>query len=113
MTHFNFQNKTFRLLDNSPAGKASEETLFYYKQDGDLVTADYFGGSIVYGKIIARMQGDQLHMLYQCLTGDDELMAGKATATISLTEDGKIHLKLHWQWLEDVQQSGTSEYQEV
>ena len=110
---FDFNNKTFLLLQNSDKGQANSETIFRYKQQGNLVTADYFGGTVRYGKIIADLQGDQLHMLYQCMTTDNELKAGKAIAQISLTDLGKIKLSLNWQWLTNENEKGQSEYIEA
>ena len=107
-----FNNKSFSLIDNSANGTVNHETTFLYKQDGTLVTADYYGGSIKYGKIIALLEGNQLNMLYQCITTDNEMKAGKAIADISITPNNKIKLKLHWEWLGDKQDKGTSEYLE-
>ena len=108
--HFN--NKTFKLLNNSTHGKVDSETLFYYNQEDDLITADYSGGSIIYGKIIARYIDDTLEMLYTCCTTEKELRAGKATALVSLTKAGKIKLDLNWKWLEKTE-FGTSTYIEI
>ena len=110
MSEFNFNNKTFSLLENSENGKVSSETIFKYKQEDNLVTADYYGGTIKYGKIIANLSNNTLDMLYQCITTDNELKAGKAIAKISLTNDEKIKLTLNWKWLEDKNESGISEY---
>ncbi|MFK7933372.1 MAG: hypothetical protein AB8G22_07670 [Saprospiraceae bacterium] len=112
MQEINFHNKTFQLLDNSANGKVDDQTVFKYQQQGDLVTADYHGGTVIYGKIIARLDGSTLQMLYHCYTVDKELKAGKATAKISLTTAGKIKLSLDWQWL-DNQGSGSSTYIEI
>ena len=49
----NFNNKTFLLVENSANGKVDFQTIFKYQQQGNLVTANYFGGNIQYGKIIA------------------------------------------------------------
>ena len=111
--NYNFNNKTFILLENSKEGKVNSDTLFKYKQEGDLVTADYFGGSIVYGKIIAVLKGDQLEMLYQCLTVENDLKAGKAIANISFSEENKLKLSLDWEWLGGSQEKGKSEYIEI
>jgi len=113
MTNYNFHNKTFSLLENSSKGKVNSQTIFEYQQEGDLVTADYHGGTIRYGKIIAQLKDHQLHMLYQCLTTENELKAGKAIADISVTPTGKIKLNLHWEWLGNKTEKGTSEYIEV
>lgn len=113
MKHFDFNNKKFALIQNSENGQVNTETIFEYKQNGNLVTADYFGGTIKYGKIIADLQGDKLSMLYQCITTENELKAGKAIAQISVSENEKIKLKLNWEWLNNGNDKGTSEYVEI
>lgn len=113
MTKYNLHNKKFVLLENSSNGQVDSTTIFEYKQNGDLVTADYYGGTIRYGKIVAHMQGDKLDMLYQCLTDDNELKAGKAVATISSDSDNRIRLSLNWEWLNKDGSKGQSEYVEV
>ena len=52
-------------------------------------------------------------MLYQCLTMDNELKAGKALAKITLNKHNKMRLKLDWQWLTAEGTTGTSEYVEI
>jgi len=110
---YDFNNKTFVLVDNSSEGKVNADTVFKYSQDGDLVTAEYFGGTITYGKIIAILKGDELDMLYQCVTTDNILKAGKAIAKISFSEEKKLKLSLNWQWLDGKNEKGTSEYVEI
>ncbi len=112
MNKINFNHKTFSLLANSENGKVNTETIFEYKQDGNIVTADYYGGTIRCGKIIAVLNGTQLNMLYQCITTKNELKSGKAIAEISFTENDKIKLKLNWEWLGDHNEKGISEYLE-
>ena len=113
MSLFHFNNKKFVLVQNSENGQVSLDTIFEYQQDNNLVTADYYGGTIKYGKIIADLQDDKLNMLYQCMTTDNELKAGKAVAQISLTEEGKMKLTLHWEWLTHSNSKGKSEYIEI
>lgn len=112
---YNFNNKQFKLVSNSSEGSSDEETIFDYKQNNDIITADYSGGKIRYGKIIAKLLplDDKLEMLYQCITIDGELKAGKAMAKIDLNKSGKILLSLNWQWMGDSQASGTSVYVEI
>ena len=52
-------------------------------------------------------------MLYQCVTREDELKAGKAIAHISVTNDNKLRLSLNWEWLNDDKEKGQSEYIEL
>lgn len=112
MPKIDFNNKLFSLVRNSEEGKASSDTIFRYKQEGDLVTADYSGGDIRYGKVVALLIREELHMLYQCLTYENELKAGKAIAKISFGSDDKMRLKLSWEWLGDISKKGSSEYLE-
>ena len=113
MAEFNFNNKKFVLLQNSEKGQVNSETIFEYKQVNNLVTADYYGGTIKYGKIIANLKDDELNMLYQCLTTDNQLKAGKALAKITMTETGKMKLSLNWEWLTNSNEKGNSEYMEI
>ncbi len=108
-----FNNKTFALLENSEKGTVNSDTIFKYKQDGNLVTADYEGGTVRCGKIIARLDGEKLHMRYHCLTTEDVLKSGKAIAKISFNEQSKILLHLDWEWLDGGGEKGTSVYVEI
>jgi hypothetical protein len=110
MSKFNFDNKRFVLIQNSESGQVNSETIFEYKQQDNLVMVDYFGGTIKYGKIIADLKDDELNMLYECLTTDNQLKAGKATAKISLSDNAKIKLNLLWEWLTNGNEKGNSEY---
>lgn len=113
MRDFNFNNKKFAIITNSENGEVDTDTVFEYRQDGDLVTAEYYGGTIKYGKIIAEINEDELNMLYQCLTTDHQLKAGKALAKITTTAEGKIKLSLNWEWLTNGNDKGKSEYIEI
>src|SRR5690606_34316934 len=105
--------KKFVLIQNSDKGQVNSETVFEYKQANNLVTTDYYGGTIKYGKIIADLKDDELNMLYQCLTTDNQLKAGKALAKITMTDTGKMKLSLNWEWLTSSNEKGNSEYVEI
>jgi hypothetical protein len=113
MPDFDFNNKTFVLLKNSESGLVDTGTLFRYKQDGELVTAGYSGGSILHGSIVAVLAGNRLEMLYHCLTTAKELRAGRAAAVITTMPNGKIKLSLDWEWLTGPAGRGQSEYIEA
>lgn len=113
MNTYNLNNKKFVIIKNSDNGEVDNETIFEYQQKGNLVTADYYGGTIKYGKLIGYIEGDELDILYQCATTANELKAGKAIAKIS-TVKGKIKLSLHWEWLNNKNDDkGKSEYIEI
>ena len=114
MKNINFHGKTFALLANSENGEVSTETLFLYKQDGELVTADYSGGTIRHGKLIAKQnENGDLEMVYNCLINDGELKSGKAHAKVSINSNEKVQLDLDWEWLDGDRTTGTSTYIEL
>ena len=113
MNTYNLNNKKFTLIENSDIGEVDSTTIFEYQQKENLVTAEYYGGTIKYGKIIAHIENNELNMLYQCSTIANELKAGKAKAIISTTTEGKIKLSLDWEWLTENGDKRKSEYIEV
>lgn len=52
-------------------------------------------------------------MLYQCMTHDNQLKAGKALAKITPHYNGKLKLSLNWEWLHKKGDKGQSEYIEL
>jgi hypothetical protein len=47
----NYHNKIFRPSQNSENGETSEETMFHYKQEGNILTSEYSGGKIAKGHL--------------------------------------------------------------
>ncbi len=113
METIDLNNTCFALVENSAAGTVNKDTLFHYKQDGDLVSADYSGGTIRHGTITAKRDGDALEMLYQCTTTEGQLRAGRAEALIGRNADGRVTLQLEWEWLTDPGLKGRSSYVQV
>jgi hypothetical protein len=48
----NYNNKKFRPVSNTENGETSEETLFHYIQNGNVLTCSYAGGKIISGQLI-------------------------------------------------------------
>ena len=86
-------------MKNSAGGEVSGETVFYYHQKDDLVWAEYAGGEIVFGNLIARAdEKGNLEMTYQHLNKAGELMTGKCNSTPELLSDGRIRLFAKRRW---------------
>jgi hypothetical protein len=43
----NYNNKIFRPIINTENGETSDETIFLYKQVGNILTSEYAGGKII------------------------------------------------------------------
>lgn len=110
----NYNNRKFRSVQNSETGEVSGETMFYYQQKENLVWAEYAGGAIVFGSLIAKVAEDSsLEMRYQHLNTQGELMTGKCVSKPEILENGKIRLFERWQWTSGDFSEGASVVEEI
>jgi hypothetical protein len=114
MTPPNYHNRCFRSIANSPNGEVSGDTIFHYRQEGDVVWATYRGGAIVFGTLIAKVEADGvLDMRYHHLNQSGELMTGQCRSTPTRLPDGRLRLDEVWQWTSGDHSSGTSAVAEI
>ena len=110
----NYNNRKFASVQNSETGEVSSETIFYYHQRDNLVWAEYEGGEIVFGTLIAKvLDGNSLEMRYQHLNKQAELMTGKCVSTPEIMLNGKIRLHEKWQWTSGALSIGESVIEEI
>jgi hypothetical protein len=74
----NYNNSICRSVTNSANGETSGDTVFLYKQTGNILTAEYSGGNIKYGHLIGLVDGDgtidmRYHQVNQQGTDDGNL----------------------------------------
>jgi len=111
---YNLEGKTFRSVSNTENGDVGADTVFHYRQTGDIVTADYSGGGIVVGHLIATvLAGGRLDMRYHHLNAKGEFMLGTCLSTPERLPDGRLRFKEKWQWLSGDMSSGYSEIEEI
>lgn len=114
MNRINYDNKTFASVQNSETGEVSSETRFQYHQRGDLVWAEYAGGAVRFGSLIAKVTDDDcLEMRYQHLNANGALMTGECLSTPEILADGRIRLYEKWQWTSGDCSSGESIIEEI
>ncbi len=95
----NYNNKTFVTRWNSECGDSTEETIYYYKQSGNHVSATYKGGGIKSGFVEAFADAHgNLEMQYYHTNSKNELITGICTSTPEVMENGKICIVEDWQW---------------
>ena len=110
----NLDGKVFRSVSNTENGEVGAETLFHYRQNADIVTADYSGGRIVAGHLIAKVLADgRLDMRYHHVNDEGELMLGQCISSPERLPDGRLRLHEKWQWLSGDLSSGESAIEEV
>ncbi|WP_375444807.1 n-acetylglutamate synthase [uncultured Fibrella sp.] len=109
-----YNNKTFRAVSNSGNGETSAETIFHYKQVGNVLMAEYSGGRIVAGHLLGLVdEAGQLDFRYHQINTDGQLMTGQCQSVPEQLPNGKIRLHETWQWTSGDQSSGTSVVDEV
>jgi len=110
----NYNNKKFRPVANSDNGETTAETIFEYKQNGNILTSVYHGGQIVSGHLIGLVDDDgTIEMRYHQVNTSGELMTGICTSKPELLANGKIRLHEIWQWTSGDMSTGKSTLEEV
>ena len=89
----NYNNKKFRVFENSENGETTTETIFEYKQNGNILTSNYNGGQIISGHLIGLVDDNgKIEMRYHQINTNGELMTGICFSEPELTDNGKIKL---------------------
>lgn len=110
----NYDGRRFASVRNSTAGEVGPATVFHYHQSGDIVWAEYGGGEIVRGQLIAACNSDGiLDMRYQHLNIGRQLMTGTCRSTPEILPDGRIRLYEKWRWTSGDRAEGESVIEEV
>lgn len=110
----NYHNKTFRATVIADSGNVNAETVFIYRQDGDIVTASYAGGNIISGHLIAIAdENGKLDMRYQHINTGHALMTGTCVSVPELLPNGKLRLHEKWQWTSGDMSKGESIVEEI
>jgi len=81
---------------------------------GKVLYIKYKGGAILEGFIVGKKtSNNQIELLFQCLTEENELKVGESKGVISENKNGKMELKFDWNWLNGDLSGGKSEYIEI
>lgn len=110
----NYDGRKFRSVQNSDTGEVGADTIFTYHQSGNIVWAEYSGGEIASGHLIAICdENGQLDMRYHHVNSSGQLMTGTCHSTPEVLPDGRIWLYEKWQWTSGDRSSGESVVEEV
>lgn len=104
-----YNDKIFRPVVNTENGETSNETVFVYKQTGNILTAEYSGGKIKKGHLIGLVDEDgNINMRYHQINNKNELMTGFCISRPEILENGKIRLYESWEWTSGEKSKGSS-----
>lgn len=105
----NYNNKLFKPISNTENGETSNETIFRYKQTGNILTSEYTGGKIIYGHLIGLVdENGNIEMRYHQINNQGELMTGICNSKPEQLANGKIRLHETWQWTSGDKSKGQS-----
>ena len=105
----NYNNKKFKVFENSENWETTTETIFEYKQNGNILTSEYSGGQIIRGHLIGLVDDNgKIEMSYHQVNTKGELMTGICFSEPELTDNGKIKLYEKWEWTSGDKSSGKS-----
>jgi hypothetical protein len=109
----NYNDKLFRPVLNSENGETSNETVFIYKQIGNILTSEYSGGKIIKGHLIGLVdENGEIEMRYHQINHKGELMTGLCKSRPEVLQNGKIRLHESWEWTSGDRSKGQSIIQE-
>ena len=95
----NYNGKIFRPIQTSENSETSNNTVFHYKQNGNVLTSKYSGGNIKEGHLIGTVSRDGIiDMRYHQVNLQNELMTGICISTPEILPNGKIRLHEKWKW---------------
>lgn len=110
----NYDGKRFASKQNTENGEVSSDTVFLYHQKGNIVWAEYSGGSIKYGSLIAIADEDScLEMRYQHINEENEFMTGICYSKPEILPNGKLRIYEEWQWTCKDYSKGNSIIEEI
>jgi hypothetical protein len=109
-----FHQKTFKSAFNTDSGEVGEQTLFHYQQQGNVVWAEYSGGTIVKGFLVAKViENDTLDIRYEHINIRGEIKTGLCLSRPEVLPDGRIRLHKKWRWTSGNLSSGESIIEEI
>ena len=105
----NYNGKSFRPKSNTENAETSNQTVFHYKQVGNILTSEYSGGKIKFGHLIGLVDNDgNIEMRYHQINEKNELRTGICNSTPEILSNGKIRLHEKWKWTSGDKSEGKS-----
>lgn len=110
----NYNNKRFRPVSGSSNAEVTTETVFHYRQTGNVLTCAYQGEQIVAGHLIGIVDPDgNIDMRYHQVNVHGQLMTGFCHSRPEILPNGKIRLHESWQWTSGDGSKGHSVLEEL
>ncbi|MGB5420172.1 n-acetylglutamate synthase [Algibacter sp.] len=110
----NYNNKRFKPISSSENSETTSDTIFLYKQNGNILTSAYTGGNIIEGHLIGLVDSNGIiNMRYHQINKNGDLMTGICVSKPKINPNGKITLYESWEWTSGDKSKGTSILEEI
>lgn len=110
----NYDNKKFKILQNSENGELEQDMIFVYKQQGKVISCEYKGGKVLKGHLLGFVsEKGVITMSYHQILEIGVIQTGKCTSTPEVLNNGKIRLHEYWQWTSGDKSKGESILEEL
>lgn len=93
----NLDDIKMNVVETASNGVVNHNTIFNFKQKGDIVTAKYSGGLVQRGYLIGRINQSSFNFKYAQLHDDGNVAGGQSNCELRL-HDGKIQLVESFEW---------------
>ena len=104
-----YNGKIFKPIENTENGETSNETVFLYKQVGNILTSEYSGGKIKKGHLSGIVdENGNIDMRYHQVNEKNEIMTGICKSKPEILENAKIRLHESWEWTSGDNSKGES-----
>ncbi len=108
---FSVDGRFFTAVENAASGEVSDETVFSYHQKGNVIWAEYSGGSVVKGFLVGTIDMKRnLHFSYQHINTAGEQKSGYCDSE-PREENGRLRFHEKWKWTTGGE--GTSVIEEI
>lgn len=86
-------NSAFRVvINNTPGAKLPRGSVFFFRQNGGIIEADYRGGPVKRGHIIGAVHGEQLQFAWHSYIDGGDIQTGRGSILIQNLPDGRREL---------------------
>ncbi len=110
----NYNGRKFKVISKSENSEVAGDTIFEYKQIGDVLTASYSGGEVKIGHLLGVVDSKgTINLRYHQINAKNELMTGKCISIPERLSNGKIRLHENWEWTSGDFSKGTSVIEEI
>lgn len=114
MKQIDYDGKIFRTVITTKNGEVNRETTFYYRQKDNHVWAEYSGGGIIVGHLVAVAdENGNLDMRYHHVNDSNEIMTGVCISKPEMLADGRLRMHEEWEWTCRDRSKGSSIVEEI